>query len=149
MLTALVDISDKVKGLDCGADDYLTKPFHAAELTARIRALLRRAPLHSLPVFEKFGVTIDIASHSAFREGKEFSLSIKEFSLLELLMKNSEKIVTRDRIMDSLWDMNCDPKSNVIDATVKLLRAKIDKGFSVPLIHTVRGIGYRFSTKKK
>lgn len=149
MLSALDDVSDKVKGLDSGADDYLTKPFKSTELTARLRALLRRAPLHTLPVLEKFGIIIDVASHSVFREEKEIILSIKEFSLLELFMRNADKIVTRDTIMESLWGMDCDPKSNVIDAIVKLLRAKVDKGFRIPLIHTIRGVGYRFSMRKK
>jgi DNA-binding response OmpR family regulator len=147
ILTAMDDVFDKVKGLDSGADDYLTKPFHTAELTARIRALSRRPSSQINSVIEKFGVTFNPASHSVFRDGKEIILSSKEFSLLELFMRNAGKIVTRDTIFESLWDMNFDPRSNVIDAMVKLLRAKIDKGYPVPLIHTVRGVGYQFSSR--
>jgi len=145
MLTAMDDVSDKVKGLDSGADDYLAKPFHTAELVARIRALMRRPQQVACTIFEKFGVTINPANREVHREGKEIMLSAKEYALLELLVRRPGEIVTRETIMESLWDMNDDPHSNVIDAAVKLLRHKIDKGFSFPLIHTVRGIGYRFT----
>jgi two-component system OmpR family response regulator len=149
MLTAMNDVSDKVKGLDSGADDYLTKPFYTTELVARIRALMRRPHQVTNPVFEKFGLTINTTNHEVQREGKNIVLSVQEYALLELLVRRPGEIVTRQTIMDSLWDMNDDPRSNVIDAAVKLLRQKIDKGFSFPLIHTMRGIGYRFAKDVK
>jgi DNA-binding response OmpR family regulator len=145
MLTARDDVADKIKGLNSGADDYLTKPFHTAELVARLRALLRRPRPVMNMVIERSGVSLDSASHRVLRDGREISLSVKEFALLELLMRSAGRIITREAIMESLWDMNYDPRSNVIDAVVKLLRQKIDRGYSTPLINTVRGIGYRFA----
>jgi DNA-binding response OmpR family regulator len=145
MLTARDDVSDKIKGLNSGADDYLTKPFSTAELIARIRALLRRPRPVVNMVIEQHGVSLDTTSRRVFRDSHEISLSVKEFALLELLMRNAGRIVTRETIMESLWDMNYDPRSNVIDAVVKLLRQKIDRGYRTSLITTVRGIGYRFA----
>ncbi len=147
MLTALDDVNDKIKGLDQGADDYLAKPFHFGELLARIRSLVRRNSFVRTAKFEKFGVVLDQNSHKAFRDGKEIPLSSKEFSLLELLMMNAGKIVSRNMISEHLWDMNFDPQSNVIESFVRFLRQKIDREFSTPLIHTIRGAGYLFSDK--
>ena len=147
MLTARDDVADKVKGLNSGADDYLTKPFHGAELVARIHALMRRPFPVRQPVIEKFNVTLDPASHQVKREGSDIALSAKEFALLELLMRSPGRIVSRETIMESVWDMNFDPRSNVVEALVKLLRQKIDKGFGKPLIHTLRGVGYQFAEK--
>jgi len=147
MLTAYGEISDKVKGFECGADDYLTKPFHIEELIARIHALMRRPHPFKSPTIEYSGVAFDPAAHRVTRNGKEITLNAKEFSLLDLLLRTPEKIVTRDKIMDTVWDMNADPRSNVIDALVKQLRSKIDKGFDVELIHTVRGFGYTISNR--
>ncbi|MDD5673095.1 MAG: response regulator transcription factor [Chitinivibrionales bacterium] len=149
MLTARDDVADKVKGLNSGADDYLTKPFHGAELVARIRALMRRPLPVVQPVIEKFGITFDPSSHRVKRESKDIILSAKEFALLELLMRSPGRIVSRETIMESVWDMNFDPRSNVVDALVKLLRNKMDKGFSKPLIHTLRGIGYQLADKNE
>jgi len=144
MLTALDDVSDKIKGLDYGADDYLAKPFHFGELLARMRALLRRGSEIKSAVLEKFGVKLDLNTHIASRDGKEIMLSTKEFVLLELFMMNPNKILSRETISEHLWDMNFDPRSNVIEAFVKFLRQKIDKDFDIQLIHTVRGAGYIF-----
>jgi DNA-binding response OmpR family regulator len=149
MLTARGEIQDRVKGLDSGADDYLGKPFHVAELVARIRALMRRPPAVRSSIIERHGVTLDPASHEVERDGHAISLTAKEFALLELLMRSEKAIVTRFAVMESLWDMNADPRSNVIDATVKLLRRKIDKNYSTPLIHTIRGVGFRFGHKEE
>jgi two-component system, OmpR family, response regulator len=146
MLTARDDVADKVKGLNSGADDYLTKPFHGEELVARIHALMRRPLPVRQAIIEKYKVTLDPATHQVKREGQEIALSPKEFALLELLMR-SGRIVSREMIMESVWDMNFDPQSNVVDALVKLLRQKIDKGFKRPLIHTLRGVGYQFVDK--
>lgn len=144
MLTALDDVSDKIAGLDRGADDYLAKPFHLGELHARIRALIRRGSEVRTAVLENFGVRLDLDTHTAHRNGKEIQLSTKEFALLELFMMNPEKILTRQIISEHLWDMNFDPRSNVIESFIKFLRQKIDKDFDKPLIHTVRGAGYIF-----
>ncbi len=145
MLTALDDVADKIKGLDQGADDYMAKPFHSGELLARVRSLLRRRTDVRTTELEKHGLRLDLNTHRALREGKEMSLTAKEFALLELFMMNPDKILTRETISEHLWDMNFDPQSNVVDSFVRFLRQKIDKGFDRPLIHTVRGAGYMFS----
>ena len=144
MLTALDDVSDKITGLDQGADDYLPKPFHLGELHARIRALIRRRSEVRTAVLEHFGVRLNLDTHTAYREGREIQLSSKEFALLELFMMNPRKILSRQMISEHLWDMNFDPRSNVIESFIKFLRQKIDKDFDKPLIHTVRGSGYIF-----
>ena len=148
MLTALDDVDDKIKGLNTGADDYLAKPFHFGELLARIRSLVRRNSQVKSTSIQKYGLTLDVNTHKAFRDKKEISLTSKEFALLEYFMMNHNKILSRSEISEHLWDMNFDPKSNVIDSFVKYLRQKIDRNFDTPLIHTVRGSGYIFSDKK-
>jgi DNA-binding response OmpR family regulator len=148
MLTALGDVSDRIRGLDQGADDYLVKPFHSGEFLARIRSLIRRRTEVRSAVIEKFGLRLDLNTHKATREGREITLTAKEFALLELFMMHSGKILSRDRISEHLWDMNFDPQSNVVEASVKFLRQKIDKGFPRPLVHTIRGSGYMFSEER-
>lgn len=145
MLTALDDVNDKIKGLDNGADDYLAKPFHFGELLARLRSLIRRNSKVRSTVIIKYGISLDQNTHKALREGKEIMLTAKEFSLLELFMLNSGRILSREMISEHLWDMNFDPRSNIIESYVKFLRQKMDNGFSKQLIHTVRGAGYMFS----
>lgn len=147
MLTALDEVSDKINGLNGGADDYLSKPFHLGELVARIRSLIRRNSIIKSSRIEMYGLVLDLNQHKVFRNGQERILTAKEFALLELFMVNAEKILDRSFISEHIWDMNFDPKSNVIDAYVKFLRQKIDKDFETPLIHTVRGAGYIFSEK--
>ena len=148
MLTALDDVDDKIRGLDSGADDYLAKPFHIGELLARIRSLARRHTDVRRSSIERFGVRLDTARHKAFRGNKELTLSTKEFALLELFMMNAGTIVTRERILEHVWDMNFDPRSNVIESFVRLLRQKIDSPFRKKLIHTVRGSGYIFTDEQ-
>jgi two-component system, OmpR family, copper resistance phosphate regulon response regulator CusR len=148
MLTALDDVSDRIRGLNEGADDYLAKPFHFGELLARIRSLIRRHTRVRSTIVEKFGLVLDLDTHKVNREGQEISLTGKEFALLELFMMHAGKILSRQVISEHLWDMNFDPKSNVIESFVKYLRQKIDKGFSKQLIHTIRGAGYIFSDKE-
>ena len=145
MLTALDDVDDKIRGLDSGADDYLAKPFHVGELLARTRALARRRTEVRSTIIEHFGLRIDLANHRSYRDEQEIILSSKEFSLLELFMMYPEKVLTRETISEHLWDMNFEPRSNVIESFIRFLRQKIDKGFDTSLIHTVRGVGYRFS----
>jgi DNA-binding response OmpR family regulator len=148
MLTALDDVSDKIRGLETGADDYLTKPFHFGELLARIRSLARRRSDVRAVSIERFGLTLDLNTHKANRGGREISLTAKEFALLELFMHNPNRVIPRQEISEHLWDMNFDPKSNVIESFIRFLRQKIDKDFEMRLIHTVRGAGYIFSDKK-
>jgi len=145
MLTALDDVSDKIRGLDAGADDYLSKPFHFGELLARIRSLVRRHSNVRSALIERYGLKLDLNTHKASREGIEITLTSKEFALLELFMLHPDRILSRQEISEHLWDMNFDPRSNVIESFVRYLRLKIDHGFDQPLIHTVRGAGYLFS----
>ncbi len=148
MLTALEGAENAIKGLDEGADDYLAKPFHAGELLARIRSLVRRQSDVRTSVLEMYGLVLDLRTHKVSRDGISVSLTAKEYSLLELFMMHPGHILSREMISEHLWDMNFDPKSNVIDSFVKFLRQKIDKGFETPLIHTVRGAGYLLSDTK-
>ncbi|MGB8657534.1 MAG: response regulator transcription factor [Candidatus Zixiibacteriota bacterium] len=142
MLTALGETDDKVKGLDSGADDYLTKPFEFAELLARVRAILRRKYSQPETTLRVDGLTLDPARHLIERDGKVIKVSAKEFALLEYLMHNQGKVMTRTQISEHVWDIDFDRSSNVIDVYIKSLRQKVDKGFSERLIHTVIGIGY-------
>jgi DNA-binding response OmpR family regulator len=145
MLTALDEVNDKIKGLDTGADDYLTKPFHFGELVARLRSLVRRHSATKASILEIHGLSLDLKRHCAKREGREIPLSTKEFALLEYFMLHPDTVLSRDQISEHVWDMNFEPRSNVVEAAVKFLRQKVDKGFGKPLIHTVRGSGYMFS----
>jgi two-component system OmpR family response regulator len=148
MLTALDDVEDKIRGLDVGADDYLPKPFHIGELLARIRALTRRSTEVRTAVIEQFGMKLDVSAHRVSRHGKEIFLSAKEFALLELFMLHPGKLLSRETISEHLWDMNYEPRSNVIDSFVRFLRQKIDIASKPSLIQTVRGAGYMFTDKE-
>lgn len=142
MLTALGETDDKVKGLDAGADDYLTKPFDFAELLARVRALLRRGQKGKSGILKIADLTLNPATHEVERAGTPIRLTAKEFALLEYFMRNKGRVLTRTSISEHVWDIDFDRESNVIDVYVKLLRQKIDRGFENPLIHTVIGVGY-------
>lgn len=148
MLTALAGVQERIKGLDLGADDYLAKPFDSGELLARIRSLTRRWTPVRAAVVEQFGVRLDFRTHRAVREGKEVSLTAKEFALLELMMMHPREVLSREQISEHVWDINFDPRSNVVESFVKFLRQKIDKGFDRSLIHTLRGAGYMFSDRE-
>jgi two-component system, OmpR family, copper resistance phosphate regulon response regulator CusR len=141
MLTALDSTEDKVKGLDSGADDYLSKPFEFGELLARIRALTRRYRSAS-PQLKVGDLELDITTRKASRGGREISLTAKEFALLEYLMQHAGQVVTRTAISEHVWDIHFDTESNVIDVYINFLRKKIDKGHKEPLLHTVVGAGY-------
>lgn len=145
MLTALDSLDDKLKGFRAGVDDYLIKPFHLAELTARVRSLARRKTEVRTSSIELFGVTLDTDLHQVTREGQTFSLTSKEFAMLEFFMMNPQRILSKQEICEHIWDMNFERNSNIIESYVKLLRQKIDRGFEKPLIHTVRGGGYLFT----
>jgi DNA-binding response OmpR family regulator len=144
MLTALSGTDDKVAGLDAGADDYLTKPFEFEELLARIRALLRRGEASEGRHLRCEDLELDLYTRRAKRGETEHELSNKEFALLEYLMRNPNRVLSRTQIAESVWDMNFEPESNVIDVYVSSLRKKLDRGFDKELIHTVKGAGYRF-----
>jgi two-component system copper resistance phosphate regulon response regulator CusR len=139
MLTARGSVDDRVAGLDCGADDYLTKPFDFKELLARLRALLRRSASLRQEILKAGELTLNTASHAAARAGAPVSLTAKEYALLEFLVLNQDRVVGRESIAQHVWDESFDPFSNVIDVYIKRLRRKIDSGFSRPLIHTRRG----------
>ena len=143
ILSALGEVDDRVKGLKAGGDDYLTKPFALSELLARIEALVRRAqPEESLPRYVVEDLVLDRLSRRVTRADQKINLQPREFRLLEYLMKNAGQIVTRTMLLEKVWDYHFDPQTNVIDVHISRLRAKIDKGFDAPLLHTVRGAGY-------
>lgn len=144
MLTALSGTDDKVAGLDAGADDYITKPFEFSELLARIRAMLRRGEASEGRVLECDDLTLDLYTRVAKRGEEEYELSNKEYGLLEYLMRNPNRVLSRAQITEKVWDMNYEPGSNVIDVYISSLRKKIDRGYERELIHTVKGAGYRF-----
>ncbi len=145
MLTARDSVEDKVRGLDAGADDYLAKPFAFEELLARVRALLRRQSETKTPTLMIADLELDPMSRQVTRSGKAIRLTTKEYALLEYLLRNPKKVLSRTLIGEHVWDMNFDPESNVIDVYVSHLRTKVDKGFEPALIHTLRGQGYILS----
>jgi DNA-binding response OmpR family regulator len=142
MLTVKDSVQDKVAGLDSGADDYLTKPFAFEEFLARCRALLRKRESQPLTKLQAGDLVLDLLSHTVTRAGRDILLTPKEFALLEYLMRCQGSVVTRTMISEHVWDVNFDTFSNVIDVYVNYLRNKIDRGYSKPLIHTLRGRGY-------
>jgi DNA-binding response OmpR family regulator len=141
ILTAKGSVEDKVTGLDRGASDYLVKPFAFAELSARIRALLRRGAQEST-ILRLADLEMNTATRTATRAGRKIDLKLKEFSLLEFLLRNARRTVTRTMIIEHVWDIHFDSVSNVVDVHINSLRNKIDRGFTPVLIHTVRGVGY-------
>ncbi len=142
-LTARDGVSDRVAGLDTGADDYLVKPFFFAELLARLRALTRRVPHERPPVLEVGSLKLDPATRRAWRDGTELELSAKEFSLLALFMRRAGDTLTRTELLDGAWDMAFESRSNVVDVYVRYLREKVDRPFGARSLETVRGVGYR------
>jgi len=146
ILTAKGELEDRVSGLDAGADDYLVKPFAFAELSARVRALLRRGTGEDTRL-RVADLEIDTATRTVKRGGQQIDLKPKEYALLEFLMRYARRPITRTMITEHVWDIHFDSISNVVDVHINSLRNKIDKGFSSPLIHTVRGVGYMLSDK--
>ena len=143
LLTAKTSIEDKVDGLDSGADDYLTKPFSLEELSARVRVLIRRHGVQRVDNRMAVGpLTLDIDKKMAFRDGKEISLTAKEYAILEYLMHNKGIVLSREKIQHHIWNYDYEGSSNIIDVYIRTLRNKVDTGFEQKLIQTVRGIGY-------
>ena len=143
ILSARGSVDDRVKGLQTGGDDYLTKPFAFSELLARIQALLRRASGAAEPTRLKVAdVSMDLLAREVTRAGKTIDLQPLEFALLEYLARNAGRVVSKTMIMEHVWDYNFDPQTNVVEARICRLRDKIDRGFDNKLIHTVRGVGY-------
>lgn len=143
ILSALGSVDDRVKGLRAGGDDYLTKPYAFSEMLARIEALARRRePEVQTTRYVVGDLVLDRLSHKVTRGGEAIPLQAREFRLLEYLMRHAGQVVTRTMLLEHVWDYHFDPQTNVIDVHISRLRSKIDKGFSRPLLHTVRGAGY-------
>lgn len=147
LLTARDRLDDRVKGLDAGADDYLVKPFHFAELLARLRALLRRPPLQSGAVLTVGDLRLDLLTRQVRRGDRPIELSPREFTLLEYLMRHPNQVLTRTQIGEHVWNLDFYHASNVLDVYIGYLRRKIDRAEEAPLIQTVRGVGYSISDK--
>ncbi len=142
-LTAMADVSERVEGLAAGADDYLVKPFHFSELLARVGALSRRRKeVADVAVLTVHDLTLDLLARTARRQGAVIELQNKEFALLEILMRNAGRTVTRTMMLEQVWNFNFEPNTTVVETHMSRLRTKIDKPFDVALIHTVRNMGY-------
>jgi two-component system, OmpR family, response regulator len=148
ILSAKRSVDDRVKGLQVGGDDYLTKPFAFSELLARIQALVRRSTAMSEPNTLMYGdLTLDLLSREVTRGGRKIELQAREFALLEYLLRNAGRVVSKTMILEHVCDYNFDPKTNVIDVLVSRLRSKVDRDFDRKLIHTMRGFGYVLKAK--
>jgi len=151
VLSALATVDDRVDGLRAGADDYLVKPFSFAELSARIEALLRRTDriaADAQPTRLNVGdLEIDLLARTVTRDGRSIALGAREFNLLEYLARHAGQVVTRTMMLEKIWNYHFDPGSNVVDVHIGRLRRKIEEGFGAPILHTVRGAGYRLSAE--
>ena len=142
-LTTLGGIDDRVEGLEAGGDDYLIKPFAFSELMARIHALARRPPMSSVETSMRVAdLELDLLTRTVFRAGRRIDLQPQEFKLLEYLMRNAGRIVTRIMLLENVWEFHFDPQTSVVETHISRLRGKVDRGFATELIHTVRGSGY-------
>lgn len=146
MLTARSDVEDRVRGLQSGADDYMIKPFAFSEIVARIQVQLRRVSAHQTApeptVLKAAELEVDLIRRKAVRAGVRLDLTVKEFNLLALLLRRQGEVLSRTELASKVWDMNFDSETNVVEVAVRRLRMKVDQPFPLPLIHTVRGIGY-------
>lgn len=148
MLTAKDATEDKIKGLDAGGDDYLIKPFAFLELRSRIHALIRRSKNQPQQTLTIEDLEVDPIKHKVIRSGKTIILTPKEFSILELLLRHKDEVVTRTMITEHVWDYNFESMSNIVDVFIASLRRKIDKKAKVKLIHTLHGVGYKISANR-
>ena len=148
MLTARDEVADRVRGLQGGADDYLSKPFAFSELLARVQALLRRGKLHEVTNYTLSDLTLDLGTRRASRAGHRLDLTAKEFSLLALLMRRQGQVLSRTLLAEQVWDMNFNSETNVVDVAIRRLRVKIDDPFPTKLLHTVRGMGYLLESRE-
>jgi two-component system, OmpR family, copper resistance phosphate regulon response regulator CusR len=148
MLTARDAVYERVRGFELGADDYLVKPFAFSELLARVRSLLRRSTPRAQETLRMADLEIDLLRHRATRAGHKIDLTAKEFLLLTLLARRAGEVLSRTLIAETVWDMNFDSDTNVVDVNVRRLRSKVDDPFPVKLIHTVRGAGYVFEAER-
>ncbi len=146
VLTAKDGVEERIAGLDAGADDYMVKPFVLAEVSARLRALLRRGQPRQIRL-QVADLEMDVVRRIVMRGGRRIDLRPKEYALLEFLMRNSDRPVTRSLIIEHVWDIHFDSISNVVEVHINALRHKIDRSFAVPMLHTVRGVGYMLSDK--
>ncbi|KQZ91727.1 response regulator [Agrobacterium tumefaciens] len=148
-LTAMSGVDDRVEGLEAGGDDYLVKPFAFSELTARINALTRRPPMSEEKTKLRVAdLEVDLIRRLAFRSGEPIELLPREFLLLELFMRNEGRVLTKTMLLERIWNFNFDPQSSVVETHISRLRSKIDKPFDVPLLHTVRNIGYSLHARR-
>jgi DNA-binding response OmpR family regulator len=148
MLTARDGVTDRVSGLDLGADDYLTKPFAFEELLARVRALLRRGANQRAPVLRVADLTLDPATREVLRGGRRITLTAREYALLEYFLRNAGRVLTRPMIAEHVWGYDFDSETNIIDVYVGYLRRKLDTEGEPPLLHTVRGVGYTLKAEE-
>ena len=148
LLTARGAVEDRVAGLNMGADDYLTKPFAFAELLARVRALIRRTGVDPTPRRTVADLEVDRVAHRVWRAGRDITLTNKEYALLEYLLRNPDRVLTRTAIIEHVWDIHYDGMTNIVDVHIRALRAKVDREFPPPLIQTVRGVGYVLKTPR-
>jgi len=147
-ITSPDDVQDRVRGLDAGADDYLTKPFSISELLARLRAVLRRQRPQSSNLLRVADLELDLVAHEARRAGERIELTRREFALLEFLFNSSPRPVSKTAIVEHVWDQHFDSETNVVNVYIKMLRRKIDRPGLPPLIHTVRGVGFMLREEK-
>jgi two-component system, OmpR family, response regulator len=146
-LTALGGVGDRVRGLEAGGDDYLVKPFAFAELLARVNALARRPPLTDRPTVLRAGdLELDLLKRTVLRGGKPVELQLREFQLLEFLMRNADRVVTRTMLLEAIWDFHFDPKTNIVETHISRLRSKLSQRGGAELIYTIRGAGYVLRT---
>lgn len=142
LVSARGEVNERVEGLDAGADDYIAKPFALQELVARVRALIRRGGERTAPVLRVGDLSLDTTTRKARRAARDIDLTAREYALLELLMRSAGRICGRMMILEKVWDYDFDPGSNIVDVYIRRLRDKVDSGFDVKLVHSVRGVGY-------
>ena len=147
IITARSDVSERIEGLDLGADDYLVKPFYLEELIARLKSILRRSAGEGLSILEIKDLRLNLMTHTASRGGVDIELAPREFEVLELLMRTPGRVLSRTQIIEHVWEYHFDPDTNLVDVYIRRLRKKIDHEFDDKLIQTVRGIGYTLSAK--